>query len=96
MNEYQRRMNTERLARQTPELQKKAKELLDELLNVQNYLYWSLDPDEKDGGMYYCQSILDHAHMLVDQAHEYRAALKANPPPKEDEDDGDVADGAAA
>ena len=23
--------------------------------------------------------------MLVDQAHEFRAALKANPPPKEDE-----------
>ncbi len=86
MNEYQRRMNIERLARQAPELQKKAKALLDEVRNVETYLYWSLDPEEKDGGMYYCQTLLDHAHMLVDQAHEYRAALKANPPPKEDEE----------
>ncbi len=87
MNEYQRRMNTERLGRQAPEVKKIAKELLDEVRNVETYLYWSLDPEEKDGGMYYCQTLLDHAHMLVDQAHEYRAALRANPPPKEDEED---------
>ena len=41
--------------------------------------------------MYYCQTLLDHAHMLIDQAHEFRAALKANPPPKEDEEDGEDA-----
>ena len=86
MNSYQQRVNAERLARQAPAVQKIAKALLDELKNIETYLYWTFDPDEKDGGAYYCQTLLDHAHMVVDQAHEYRAALKANPPPPEEED----------
>ena len=91
MNLYQQKVNAERLAAQAPAVQKVAKELLDELKNIEHYLYWAFDPDEKDGGAYYCQSLLDHAHMLVDQAHEFRAAVKANPPPKETEDDEDAA-----
>jgi hypothetical protein len=85
MNPYQQRVNAEWLARQAPEVKKLAKEILDELKNVETYLYWAFNPEEKDGGGYYCQSVIDHAHMLVDQAHEFRAALRANPPPKEDD-----------
>jgi hypothetical protein len=70
--------NAERLANQAPAVRKIAKELLDELKNLEQYMYWSLDPEEKDGGAYYCQSLIDHAHMVVDQAHEFRAALKAH------------------
>ena len=73
-------------------MQKLVKEILDELKNVELYLYWAINPEEKDGGAYYCQTLLDHAHMLIDQAHEFRAALRANPPPKEDEEDDDAAD----
>ena len=91
MNPYTQRENIARLARQAPEVQKLAKELLDELKNVETYLYWAINPEEKDGGAYYCQSVIDHAHMLIDQAHEFRAALRANPPPKEDDDDGEDA-----
>ena len=91
MNPYQQKVNAERLARQAPAVQKTARAILDELSNVQTYLYWTLDPEEKDGGAYYCQTLLDHAHMLVDQAHEYRAALKANPPKEEEEENGDAA-----
>ena len=91
MNQYQERVNAERIKRQHPDVQKLVKEIRDELKNVETYLYWALDPEEKDGGAYYCQTLLDHAHMLIDQAHEFRAALKANPPPKEDEDDGEDA-----
>lgn len=87
MNSYQQKVNAERLANQAPAVKKIAKELLDELKNIDMYLYWALDPEEKDGGMYYCQSLLDHAHMVIDQAHEFRAALKANPPPKEEDED---------
>ena len=87
MNQYQARVYEERLKRQHPDVQKVVREIRDELKNVETYLSWALDPDEKDGGMYYCQTLLDHAHMLIDQAHEFRAALRANPPPKEDEDE---------
>ena len=86
MDSYKQRLNAERLANQAPAVQKIAKELLDELKNLETYLYWSFDPDDDDGGAYYAQTLLDHAHMLIDQAHEFRAALKANPPPKEDDD----------
>lgn len=91
MNQYQERVNAERLKRQHPDVRKLVWEIRDELKNVEIYLNWALDPDEKDGGMYYCQTLLDHAHMLIDQAHEFRAALRANPPPKEDEEDGEDA-----
>ena len=92
MNQYQQRVNEERIKRQHPDVQNRVREILDELKNVELYVHWAINPEEKDGGMYYCQTLLDHAHMLIDQAHEFRAALKANPPPKEDEDE----DGAAA
>jgi hypothetical protein len=85
VNQYQQRVNAGRLANQAPEVKKKAEELLAELRNIEMYLYWSIDPVED--GMYYCRTLLDHAHMLVDLAHEYRVELKANPPPKEEEED---------
>ena len=91
MNPYTQRENTARLARQAPEVQKLAKEILDELRNVELYLSWAINPEEKDGGAYYCQSVIDHAHMLIDQAHYFRAALRANPPPKEDDENGEDA-----
>jgi hypothetical protein len=86
MNAYRERINAERLARQAEPVKQAAEDILGELKDVERYLYWSIDPDERDGGAYYAQTLLDHAHNLVDHAHEYRAALKVNPPPKEDED----------
>ena len=91
VNQYQERENEYLIKRQHPDVQKLVKEIRAELRNVDVYLHWALNPEEKDGGAYYCQSVIDHAHMLVDQAHEFRAALKANPPPKEDEDGEDAA-----
>ena len=87
MDNYNRRVNAERLARQAPDVQGAAKEIFEALKDVERYLYWSLDPAEKDGGAYYAQNLLDHAHELIDQAHTFRAALKANPPPKETDDE---------
>ena len=91
MNAYTRRVEAERLARQAPDVQRTAKEILEVLKSVEQYMRWSLNPAEKDGGAYYCQNLLERAHELVDLAHEFRAAFKANPPPKEDDDDDDAA-----
>ena len=91
MNQYQARVSEERIKRQHPDVQKVVKEIRDEIKNIEVYLSWAINPEEKDGGAYYCQSVIDHAHILVDQAHEFRAALRANPPPKEDEEDDDAA-----
>ena len=86
VNQFRERMNAERLARQAEPVKQAAEDILGALKDVERYLYWSIGPEEKDGGAYYAQNLLEHAHDLVDCAHEYRAALKANPPPKEDED----------
>jgi hypothetical protein len=86
VNEYRQRMNAERLARQAEPVRLAAEDIKTTLKDIEQYLYWSLGPDEKDGGAYYAQNLLDHAHALVDRAHEYRLALKDNPPPLEDED----------
>ena len=83
---YNRRVNAERLARQAKEVKLAAEDIRSTLIDIERYLYWALDPSEKDGGQYYCQNLLDHAHALIDRAHDYRAALKANPPPQEDDD----------
>ena len=84
ISSYQQRMNAERLARQAPDVQRTAKEILDELKNVEGYLYWSLDPeDNKDQIAYNVGNLIDHAHALVDLGHAWRAVLAANPPPKE-------------
>ena len=89
MNSYQARVNAETLARQAPDVQRTAKEILEALKDVERYLYWSLDPeDNKDQGAYNVGNLIDHAHALVDLGHAWRAVLKDNPPPKEpDEDD---------
>ena len=91
MDSYQARVNDERLARQAPDVQRTAKEIFEALKDVERYLHWALDPSEKDGGAYYCQNLIDHAHALVDLGHAWRAVLTANPPPKEKEDDEDAA-----
>ena len=84
MDAYNRRVNAERLARQAPDVQRTAKEILEALKSIEQYVRWSLDPE--DGG-YYCQSMIEHAHSLVDLGHAWRAVLAVNPPPKEDDDD---------
>lgn len=85
MNQYVMQRNAERLAVQHENVRKAARALIDELRNVEQYLFWAIDGSEKDGGAYYCHTLLDHAHMIIDQAHEFRAAIKANPPPKEED-----------
>jgi hypothetical protein len=88
MNLYQQKVNAERLARQAPDVQRTAKEIFDALKDVERYLYWSIDPeDNKDGGAYNTTCLIDHAHALVDLGHAWRAVLKDNPPPSEDEEE---------
>ena len=91
MDSYQARVNDERLARQAQTVQDSARSILDALKTIETYVYWAFDPDEKEGGMYNCRNLLEHAHELVDQAHEFRARVRANPPPKETEDDDEAA-----
>ena len=79
---YQRRVNAERLARQAEPVKKAAKEILEQLRTIEQQLYWALDDDAP---AYWPASLIEHAHALIDLGHEYKAALKANPPP-EDED----------
>ena len=86
MNEYRQRMNAERLAAQHADVQGAAKDIIKQLRDIEQYIYWAMGPDEKDGGQYYCQNLIDHAHELVDQAHAFKIAMKANPPPQEDDD----------
>ena len=83
---YQRRVNAERLARQAPDVQRIIKEILETLKSSEQYVYWAIDPEEHDV-LHWTTNLIDQAHILVDLGHEYRAALKANPPPKEDNDD---------
>ena len=91
-SEYQRRVNDERLVRQAPDVQGAVKEIFEALKSIDLYLYWSLDPeDNQDQGAYNVGNLIDHAHELVDLGHAWRAVLKANPPPKETEDDEDDA-----
>ena len=85
MTEYKRQRNADLLAAQHPDVQAAAKAIRQTLQDVEQYLFWSMDPEEKDGGAYYCQNLLDHAHALVDQAHAYHQALRANPPKSEDQ-----------
>jgi hypothetical protein len=82
---YTQRINEERLAGQAEPVRLAANDIRTTLKDIERYLYWSIDSKEKDGGAYYAQSLLEHAHMLVDLAHAYRAALKANPPPLDTE-----------
>ena len=84
---YRQRRNAERLAAQHSDVQATAKDILKQLKDIEQYIYWSMSGEERDGGAYYAQNLLDHAHELVDQAHAWRAALKASPPPLEDNDD---------
>jgi hypothetical protein len=87
MTSYQQRQNEANLAVQAPAVKKIVKELLEELKRIEGALYWALDPSETDGGQQWASSAIDHAHALLDAAHEYRAALKADPPPQESDDD---------
>jgi hypothetical protein len=88
MSHYQDRINAERLKRQAPDVQRTAKEIFDALKDIERYLYWSIDPeDNKDGGAYNVTNLIDNAHALLDLGHAWRAVLKANPPPKENDED---------
>ena len=89
MNSYQQRKNAERLERQAPAVKAAAKMILEQQKSIEQYLYWSFDPEENPA--YYSQNLLDYAHELVDLAHEFRAAVKANPPPQEEDEHGDDA-----
>ena len=84
---YQQRVNAERVANQAPEVIKALTDLVKSASGIVQYAHWALDPAEKDGGAYYAQNLLEHAHELVDQAHAFRLALKANPPPTENDED---------
>lgn len=84
---WQQRRNEENLAAQAEPVKAAAKEILKELQQSEGCLYWSMDPEESDGGQQWATSLIEHAHALLDLAHEYRAALKANPPPQKVEDD---------
>ena len=95
MSEYQRRVAAERLARQAPDVQCTAKEIREALKSIEQYMLWSLDPSEKDGGSYYCTNLIDHAHSLVDLGHAWRAVLAANPPTKEPDGEQEEDDDAA-
>ena len=82
MNTYQQRQNEANLAVQAPAVKKIVREIIDELRRIERSLYWALDPSESDGGEQWAQSLIEHVHALLEQAHEYRFALKVDPPPK--------------
>ena len=79
---YNRRVNAERMKRQAPDVQRTALEIREALKSIEQYMNWSLDPEENDPS-YFVANLIDHAHALVDLGHAWRAVLKDNPPPKE-------------
>ena len=85
MTSYQRNVNAERLARQAPDVQRTAKEILEQLKSIEKLLYWSINPEDELAE--WGASMIEHAHALVDLGHAWRAVLKDNPPPSEDEED---------
>lgn len=86
MTPYQIRQNAANLVVQAPEVKAKIKDIVAMLESLERCLYWAIDPSESDGGQSWASSLIEHAHMLVDLGHEYRDALKANPPPRDEED----------
>ena len=97
MNQYQARVDEERIQHaKHPDVKKLVREIRDESTeNVEIYLQAGNPRSRREGQrrFYYCQSVIDHAHMLIDQAHErFRAPrLRADPQPKEEDDDGEDA-----
>ena len=85
MNQYQCRVNAENFANQAQPVALAIKDILRELKAIEQAIYWAIHPGEKDGGAQWAASLIEHAHTLIDLGHEYRAALKANPPPNEEE-----------
>jgi hypothetical protein len=81
---YQRRRNEALFARQAPAVQKIIKEILKELKTIEQSVYWAIDSDDSASDMW-PESLIEHAHALLDLGHDYRAALKANPPLKDEE-----------
>ena len=86
MTNYARRVNDMNLAAQHADVKRTAKEILEEIKTISQYMYWTLDPDEKDPS-YFCTTLIEHAHTLVDLGHAWRAVIAANPPPKVEEED---------
>jgi hypothetical protein len=92
MTSYQERVREERIARQAPEVQRAIKDLRQTMKQIEIYFAWSLNPDEKDGGAYYANNVLEYAHQLVDQAHVFRAALAVHPSPKDEDEEEESAE----
>jgi hypothetical protein len=84
---YRQRMDAANLAAAHQSVQDAAKSILANLKSIENYLYWSLDPEEPEGERsYLCRNMLEYAHELVDQAHQFRLHVCANPPQPEPDD----------
>ena len=78
---YRQRMDADNLAAAHPSVQDAAKSIIASLKSIENYLYWSLDPEESAVERTAWQrNMLEQAHELVDQAHLFRVRLEANPP----------------
>lgn len=62
------------------------------LIRMQRQAKDAIDPPEGESLDYLITQVMDSAHELLDLAHEFRAALRANPPPKNpvENDEGDL------
>lgn len=82
MTPYQQRVNAANLAAQADSVQTKAREILKKLGDAERAVYWAIEPDEND----WADILIENAHALLDLAYEYKAELKANPPPRVEEE----------
>jgi hypothetical protein len=82
---YRQRVDAANLAAAHQSVQDSAKSILANLKSIENYLYWTLDPEEPQP-RYELNSIIEQAHELVDQAHEFRLRVRAHPPQPEPDD----------
>jgi hypothetical protein len=78
LEKYRAKVHAERLAEQAEPVKLVIEDIRTAIDSLQSNLFWALDPDEKERD--YClESVIERAHTLVDLAHDYRQALKANP-----------------
>jgi hypothetical protein len=84
---YRQRVDAANLAASHHTVQDAAKSILASLKSIENYLYWALDPEEAAAErMTWERNMIEQAHELVDQAHEFRLRVRANPPQPEPDD----------
>ena len=79
LESYRVNKNAADLARQAAPVKAAHAAILQTLKDIENELYWSLSGDPTDET--WPTRLIEQAHYLVDQAHEFRAALIANPAP---------------